>query len=267
MMFSVRTLGAYAATPRKLANPSAQYISFNRNHFLIDCGEGTQRSLRACGVNLLGIQKVFISHLHGDHFYGLPGLIATMNALKRTDELEIYGPKGIKELLTTLLKASDSWTRYPLRFIEIESTNSEVVFESDKVRVVTIPLKHRIYTNGFLFEVFDHGAWNKLYAYCSDTAFLPQIISIIEKVHVLYHESTFLETEAHLCEKTRHSTASEAGKIAQLAQSKFLILGHYSTRYKNLDLFRLEALNHFSNGEILLSDDHELFEFPWPQKI
>jgi len=230
MMFSVRTLGAYAATPRKLANPSAQYISFNRNHFLIDCGEGTQLSLRACGVNLLGIQKVFISHLHGDHFYGLPGLIATMNSLKRTDELEIYGPKGIKELLTTLLKASDSWTRYPLRFIELESSDSEVIYESDKVRIPTIP-------------------------------------SIIENVHVLYHESTFLETEDHLCEKTRHSTASQAGKIAQLAQSKFLILGHYSTRYKNLDLFRLEALNHFSSGEILLSDDHELFEFPWPKKI
>jgi ribonuclease Z len=128
-------------------------------------------------------------------------------------------------------------------------------------------LKHRIYTNGFLFEIFDNGAWNKLYAYCSDTAFLPQITSIIEDVHVLYHESTFLESEDHLCEKTRHSTASEAGKIAQLAQSKFLILGHYSTRYKNLDLFRQEASNHFNSGEILLSDDHELFEFPWPKKI
>ena len=169
--------------------------------------------------------------------------------------------------MTSILKASDSWTRYPLRFIEIDSTDSEVIFESDKVRIATIPLKHRIYTNGFLFEVFDNGAWNKLYAYCSDTVFLPQVTSIIEKVHVLYHESTFLETEDHLCEKTRHSTASEAGKIAQLAQSKFLILGHYSTRYKNLDLFKLEALNHFSNGEILLSDDHKLFEFPWPQKI
>jgi ribonuclease Z len=266
MMLSVRTLGAYAATPRKLANLSAQYISFNRNHFLIDCGEGTQRSLRACGVNLLGIQKVFISHLHGDHFYGLPGLITTMNTLKRTDVLEIYGPKGIKEILTLLLKASDSWTRYPLKFVEIESSDSEVVFESNKVRVSTIPLNHRVYTNGFLFEVYELDRWSKLYAYCSDTAFLPKIASIFEKVYVLYHESTFLETELHLCEKTKHSTASQAGKIAQIAQSKFLILGHYSTRYKNLDLFKIEAMNHFNSGEVLLADDHELFEFPWPQK-
>ena len=79
MNIRLRVLGAYAATPRRLANPSSQYLHLDHHRFLIDCGEGTQKSLRECGVNLLGIKAVFISHLHGDHFYGLPGFIATQN--------------------------------------------------------------------------------------------------------------------------------------------------------------------------------------------
>ena len=267
MNIRLRVLGAYAATPRRLANPSSQYLHLDHHRFLIDCGEGTQKSLRECGVNLLGIQAVFISHLHGDHFYGLPGFIATQNSLKRTDPLTVFGPKGIKELVTLILKSSDSWTRFPLHFYEFEGETSQVVFDNERLRVRTIPLVHRIYTRGFLFESNVDNSWHKIYAYCSDTQFLPGLADLLQGVFILYHEATFLESEAFLCERTKHSTAKQAGEIAALAGVNSLILGHYSTRYKNLEDFITEASMSFKKESIFLADDHKLFEFTWPQKI
>ena len=120
--------------------------------FLIDCGEGTQVQLRKNKVRFSRINHIFISHLHGDHFFGLPGLVSTFRLLGREKPLHIYGPKGIKEAVTLLLKLGDSWTNYPLLFHELESNDSEVIFEDDRVQVSTIPLVHRVYTNGFLFQ-------------------------------------------------------------------------------------------------------------------
>ena len=98
------------------------------------------------------IKHIFISHLHGDHIFGLVGLVSTFRLLNREHELHVYGPKGIKELITLQLKLSNSWTHYPLLFHELTSKESELIFEDDKVEVSTIPLNHRIYTNGFLFK-------------------------------------------------------------------------------------------------------------------
>lgn len=145
-------LGCYAATPRSFTNPTSQVLEIRNRLFLIDCGEGTQVQLRKNKIKFSKINHIFISHLHGDHFYGLIGLISTFMLLNRKNPLHIYGPKGIKEILLLQLKLSNSWTSYDLFFHELESTNSEIIFEDDKVVVKTIPLKHRIYTNGFLFE-------------------------------------------------------------------------------------------------------------------
>ena len=296
-------LGCYAATPRTLTNPTSQILEIKNHMFLIDCGEGTQVQLRKSKVKFSRINHIFISHLHGDHFFGLPGLISTFRLLGRDKEMHIYGPKGIKEAITLLLKLGDSWTNYLLIFHELTSKESEMIYEDDKVSVETIPLDHRVYTNGFLFKEklgerklnieaveeykIDRSSYQnikngkdvsldngqvisnaelsfdppkpKTYAYCSDTAYKPEIISQIKDADVLYHESTFLDSEVHLSSKTKHATAKEAAAIAKEAEVGTLILGHYSTRYKSIELFKEEAQTIFENVE--LADDGKVFEF------
>ncbi|OOG68581.1 ribonuclease Z [Flavobacterium sp. A45] len=296
-------LGCYAATPRTLTNPTSQVLEIKNRLFLIDCGEGTQVQLRKNKLKFSKINHVFISHLHGDHFFGLIGLISTFALLGRTTDLHIYGPKGIKEIIDLQLKLSNSWTNYQLFFHELKSKESEIVYEDDKVIVKTIPLKHRVYTNGFLFQekigerrldlntvqdyeidtcyyqnikngkdiTLEDGRIipnDKLtfdpipalsYAFCSDTKYNEDIIPLIENVTVLYHESTFLQSEESLAQKTMHSTAKEAARIALKANAKQLILGHYSTRYDSIGLFKEEAETIFE--EVLLADDGKSFEF------
>jgi ribonuclease Z len=296
-------LGCYAATPRTLTNPTSQVLEIRNRMFLIDCAEGTQVQLRKNKLKFSKINHIFISHLHGDHFYGLVGLISTFMLLNRQTDLHVYGPKGIKEIILLQLRYSNSFTGYNLYFHELESKESEIVFEDEKVVVKTIPLKHRIYTNGYLFQekanerklnieavesydidvvyyrkikyggdiTLENGTIipnaeltfdpepEKSYAYCSDTVYDVSIIPIIENCDVLYHETTFLESEAHKAQTTMHSTAKQAATIAAKANVKQLILGHYSTRYANIDLFQQEAQTVFAN--VLLADDGKVFDF------
>ena len=296
-------LGCYAATPRTFTNPTSQILEIKNRLFLIDCGEGTQVQLRKNKIKFSKINHVFISHLHGDHFFGLIGLVSTFSLLGRTTELHIHGPKGIKEIITMQLRLSNSWTNYDLIFHELHSKESEIIYEDDKVLVKTIPLHHRVYTNGFLFQekvgarklnadaVQDYEIEScyyqnikngkdimledgrliendkltfapvpaKSYAFCSDTAYHEGIIPIIQNADVLYHEATFLQSEENLALKTLHSTAKEAATIALKSNVKQLILGHYSTRYENIEMFKQEAETIFS--EVLLADDGKIFEF------
>ncbi|MFT5104207.1 MAG: ribonuclease Z, partial [Candidatus Latescibacterota bacterium] len=145
-------LGCHAATPRWDASPTAQILQVKGHTFLIDCGEGTQVQLRRHKIKFSRIKHIFISHLHGDHFFGLVGLVSTFRLLGREAGLHIYGPKGIKEAITLQLKLGKSWTDYDLYFHELESLETEILFEDEKISVSTIPLKHRIYTNGFIFK-------------------------------------------------------------------------------------------------------------------
>lgn len=148
-------LGCYSATPRTFTNPTSQVLEIKNHLFLIDCGEGTQVQLRKNKIKFSRIKHIFISHLHGDHCFGLVGLISTFRLLNRETDLHVYGPKGIKEAITLQLKLSDSWTNYNLYFHELTSKKSELIFEDDRVEVYTIPLIHRIYTNGFFFKEKD----------------------------------------------------------------------------------------------------------------
>ncbi len=145
-------LGCYSATPRIHTNPTAQVLNIRNHLFLIDCGEGTQIQLRRYKVKFSRIRHIFISHLHGDHYFGLVGLISTFTLLGREAELHIYGPKGIKDIILLQLKSGKTWTNYPLYFHELETKEPHLIFEDDKVTVETIPLKHRVYTNGFIFK-------------------------------------------------------------------------------------------------------------------
>lgn len=295
MSLRLTILGCHSATPRSMAHPSAQYLEINGEHLLIDCAEGTQMQLRKFGVKFSRIKHVFISHLHGDHFYGLIGLISTFSLLNRQNELHVYGPSGLKEIIQLQLKLSKSWIDYPLHFHELNSDSSELILDSEKIEVRTVPLRHRIYTNGFLFrekpalrklnmeviskhpeiDICDyqnlkdgrdftdtHGtvlANSELtidppsplsYAYCSDTTYSEAVAKMIQNVDLLYHESTFLEQHVDLAETTRHSTAAQAAKIASMAGAKKLILGHFSSRYKDVNLFLQEAQEHFADCEL-----------------
>lgn len=145
-------LGCYSATPRIIAHTTSQVLDVRGHMFLIDCGEGTQVELRRHKIKFNQIKHIFISHLHGDHYFGLVGLISTFRLLTRETDLHIYGPKGLKELITLQIKLADSWTNFKLIFHELSSKSSELIFEDEKVSVQTIPLDHRVYTNGFLFK-------------------------------------------------------------------------------------------------------------------
>lgn len=145
-------LGCYSATPRISAHTTSQVLESRGHTFLIDCGEGTQMELRKHKVKFNQIKHIFISHLHGDHCFGLIGLISTFRLLNREAELHIYGPKGIKDLIMLQLKLSKSWIDFKLVFHELTSLDSELIFEDDKIAINTIPLDHRVYTNGFLFK-------------------------------------------------------------------------------------------------------------------
>lgn len=297
MSLKLTILGCHSATPRVNAHPTAQFLEIKNHHFLIDCGEGTQVQLRKYGVKFSKIKHIFISHLHGDHFYGLVGLISTFRLLNRETELHIYAPKGLKEIITLQLKLSNSWTQYPLLFHELIATESELIYENSQIEVHTIPLDHRVYTNGFLFKeklgerklnvnaiakyneikicdyqnlkngrdyTLQNGAVLKnealtldpplplSYAFCSDTAYYPEIVPLIKNATCLYHETTFLKDKESLATTTKHATAAQAANIAQLAHVKQLIIGHYSSRYTNKEDFKIEAQAVFENTHLAL---------------
>lgn len=301
--FKLTILGCYAATPRTISHPTAQLLDINGSYFLIDCGEGTQVQLRKFKFKINRIHHVFISHLHGDHVYGLIGLISTFSLLNRQDKLTVFGPVGINSFIQMQLDITQSHLSYDLEIIELSSKTSEIILDNHQVTVSTIPLKHRVYCNGYKFQekpklknlnlnaiekfgiercyfykikkgdniilengdIIDNSLLTlpdlplKSYAFCSDTMYYEPIIEQIKNVDVLYHESTFLETELALAKKTMHSTAIQAARIANQAQVKRLILGHYSTRYKSIDLFKTEAQTVFENVE--LADDGKSFDW------
>ncbi|QHT69765.1 ribonuclease Z [Rhodocytophaga rosea] len=290
MTFVLKILGSNSAAPAFNRNPTSQLLHVEQNYFLIDCGEGTQMQLNKYKVRFNRIDHIFISHLHGDHYLGLTGLLSTMHLNKRTEDLYLFGPPGIGEILTLQFKYSDTRLHYKIHFRELTQIR-ELIFENENLTVETIPLNHRIQCTGFLFrekpkkrrlnkavlpqnlslsqiarlkkgEDLVNGQGeiiyrneeltlppkkSRSYAYCSDTSYYEPIIEQITGVDLLYHESTFLEVETQRASETFHSTARQAAKIAQLAKVKKLILGHYSSRYKDLSLFLEEARSIFPN--------------------
>lgn len=285
-------LGFNSAIPTVNSSPTAQFLEMEERAFLIDCGEGTQVQLRKAKARFSKINHIFISHLHGDHFFGLPGLIASFRLLGRETPLHIYGPKGIKEMLETIFRITETHKGFELVYHELESKKSVKIFEDSRIEVFTIPLNHRIYCNGYLFrekvkerhlnmkeiakypeiETCDYHnlklgkdfilsdgyvlknevlttepSKSVSYAFCSDTRYHESILPIIENVDVLYHEATFLHELKDMADYTGHTTALEAARIARKANVGKLILGHFSNRYHDLNVFTDEAREVFAN--------------------
>lgn len=302
--FELTILGCSSATPTASRHPTAQLLQHNERFFLIDCGEATQIQLRKFKIKIQRIDHIFISHLHGDHFLGLPGLLGTLHLLGREKELHIYSPSGLEEIIKTTHFYSKTFLKYELVFHVLEATVPKGIFEDDKLSVETIPMDHRIPCCGFLFrekelqrniikeklekydipiheipkikegrdfisadgtrirniELTTDPPAPRSYAYCSDTIFNDSYIEQIKNVNLLYHEATFADDMAARAKETFHSTAKEAGTIARKANVQQLIIGHYSARYRELDVLLKEARENFSNT--VLAIEGETYKVP-----
>jgi ribonuclease Z len=150
--FTLTILGCSSATPTSERNPTAQLLSHGEKLFLIDCGEGSQVTLRRMHIHFQRIRHIFISHLHGDHFYGLIGLVSSMHLLGRTKPLHIFGPPMLKEILDMQLLASQTTLLYPLEFHPTQAEKQEVIFDDEHISISSFPMLHRIPTTGFLFQ-------------------------------------------------------------------------------------------------------------------
>lgn len=301
LSFELTILGTGSATPTLKRNPSAQVLNVRDKLYLIDCAEGTQIALRKNKIKFQRIENIFISHLHGDHYLGLQGLISTFSLLGRKKDLHIYSPPGLEKLTELQFEISGSFKTYPIHFHELTSNKSEIILQNDQLVITAFPLKHRVPTYGFLFEEkkklrhingrvtkelsIPHYAFDTLkkgkdfihpdsgelfsyknltlpadpsysYAYCSDTAYLPELADIVKGVDLLYHESTFLHKDVKLAKKTMHTTSKEAATLACDAGVKKLLLGHYSSRYPNLELLLDEAKKIFENSILTRDGDH-----------
>ena len=290
----LKILGSQGALPKRGMYSSSQILTIKNKHILIDCPEGIQFQLKNFRIKFSKIDFILISHAHGDHYFGLIGLISTYSLLRRKNKLTVFCPRVVSEIVNTQMKISSMFLSYELEIIELNSNYSEKIYESNDFSVSTIPLKHSIYCNGFLFQeknnkrklnidlamklninkiyynkltkgenvinengdeinyrkVTSKGLKNKSYAYCSDTTYYTSIIKKISHVDLLYHESTFLEKDREKAKLTMHSTAMDAAKIARDAQVNKLIIGHFSSRYENLDLFVNEVKQIFQNVEL-----------------
>lgn len=290
--YEVTLLGVSAAMPAFDRHPSAQLLRIQEKYYLIDCGEGTQMQLRRYALKWSKINQIFISHLHGDHFFGLIGLLNSYGLAGRTAPLDIFGPDGLEKIIMIQLRYGGGNLPYPLRFHRVDCTFSSSIYEDQHVRVYSIPLGHRIPTSGFLFREKERprnmigetistyqipysvipeikaGADFELpdgriipnanltidppaprsYAYCSDTQYTESIIPIIDRVDLLYHESTFCADLQEQAKITMHSTAFDAASIAKKAKVKKLLLGHYSSRYRDIGLFETEARTVFDES-------------------
>lgn len=302
MNFKIVILGSSGAMPAYGRHPSSQFIEIQNRHFLIDCGEATQMQLMRLQSNFHRINHIFISHLHGDHYLGLMGLIFTMHLQRRLNELHIYSQPGLDEIITTQLKYSQSALRFKIIFHALDSHKTEQIYDDDVLTVETIPLFHKIPCSGFLFRekvkprridkdklppelllqqianlkkgddirdpdgniVFRNEALtfaprkSRSYAYCSDTVYDQRIIDQIRGIDMLYHEATFLEEDGLKAQETKHSTAMQAATIAQLAEVKSLLLGHFSARYKDLTPLLEEARSVFPDVKLALEGEEFL---------
>jgi ribonuclease Z len=155
-MFELTILGSSSATPTSARNPTSQYLNFNERHFLIDCGEGTQSRIRSNKLRLNKIKHILISHLHGDHYFGLIGLLSSLHLLDINHEIHLYCTPQLKEIIDLQFKHSDTWLKYDLIYHFYNPKVSSVIFDDEKLTVETIPLKHRVPCSGFLFREKPH---------------------------------------------------------------------------------------------------------------
>lgn len=308
MNFTLTVLGTASAKPTAGRHQSAQVLSVRGRSFLVDCGEGIQARLEEARISPMRIDSIFISHIHGDHVFGLPGLLSTMGMLSRTQPLNIYAPSNFGPLLKFFLSYYGEGISFEIRHIPLNMRAPEVIYQTKTLAVSAFPLNHGIETFGFIFREKEpqlnvkkwkideygltlseiaavkrgedvvrenpDGSFTLLpidelgykpftprsYAYCSDTAPFQEEAEWVKGVDILYHEATYLETYADLAAARHHSTTLQAARCALQAGAGKLVIGHYSSREKNVSLYEAECRSIFP--ETYAASDLDTFEVP-----
>lgn len=261
MNFFVTVLGSGSALPTASRHCSAQVVNINGFRILLDCGEATQTQIRVFHQRLQSIGQIFLTHLHGDHFFGLPGLVSSMHLCGRTEPLDIYAPAGIRLAMDTLLAAAGSHIGYEIRYHELDfAEGCQLLFENNRCRVSAFPLVHSVPTYGYLVEEVPRGTANKIrrYAYCTDTAYTEDIIPYIHGASLLCMESTFDDAFASVAAEKLHSTSRQAATMALKAEARQLILTHISARFKDPAKLLAQAQEVFP--DTLLAADGQRYE-------
>ncbi|MDO5761347.1 MAG: ribonuclease Z [Bacteroidales bacterium] len=289
--FDIHIIGCGAAlpTPRHLC--STQIVNIREKLFMLDCTEGTQLALRKQRLNFSNLQAILLTHLHGDHVFGLLGMLSTLGLLGRLQELHVYGPSPLRSLFQPQIDHFCAESPFPIILHEIDPNKPQAIYEDRSLTITTLPLTHRIPCCGYLLsekptlphirrDAIDYyhiplsqinnikagidwttedgtiipnhllttpAAPPRSYAYCTDTRYRPQLVPLIQNVTCLYHEATFLSDHLSLAKRTHHSTAIQAATIARDANASRLILGHFSSRYKDEGLLLQEARQLFTN--------------------
>ncbi len=294
MSFSVTILGNSSAKPTPSAHPSAQVVNINEQYYLVDAGEGVQQQLIRRGINPLRLRAVFISHLHGDHCFGLFPLIATLGLEGKRTPLDVFAPAPMGEILEYHRRYFWDDLPYEVKWHEVKTTEHKKIMENNTIEVWSVPLRHRVPTAGYHFKEKQPGRnvdkfkiskyglsiaqivaakrgeditledgtvianqeityipyQARSYAYLSDTAYSAKAAERIQGVDLLYHETTYGIKEEMWAKGRGHSTTTEAAKVALKAEAKRLIIGHFSSRYKDKESLVEECRTIFPNSYI-----------------
>ena len=246
-------MGTASAMPISDRNPSAQMLTVNGRLFLIDCGEGTQKAMRKSHLSFLKVEAIFISHTHGDHLFGLFGLLNSMAMYGRTGKLDIYGPQPLGNILNFYSNYFGEGTNFEFAYHPLNGKEPEIVHTSKWITVTAFPLKHKIDCYGYRFDEIvteRHRIENpsyraKSYAYCSDTMPFPELVSWVKGVDCLYHEATYQDEMADKARARYHSTTIQAAECAREAGAGRLIVGHYSSRIVDFEAYLAECKSVF----------------------
>jgi len=286
---SFLVIGSNSGSISKTRYPSCYLLTLNQTLILLDCGEGSQFRLRDMKVKLTKIDLILISHIHGDHILGLPGLLHTLSMQGRKKPLTIICPRALKEILDVNFDSANQPPSFEIQYIytdEIDKDQKVLLYEDSQLRIKGIKLNHRIHTVGFLIEESDKPrninmevlkkegitlekkdfdalhkgeciVYNGVkysaevltnenkpsfkFAYLADTTFTIEIAKHFEGFDAIYHEATYLDSHSEIATKNGHSTAKQAATIAQMAKVGRLFIGHYSSRYDEIDILEKEA--------------------------
>ena len=295
-------MGTASAMPVSGKYQSAQVLCVHGRYFLIDCGEGVQQQMTALKVPMMKIDSIFISHIHGDHVFGLFGLLSTLGMKGRTAAMNIYGPVNLGPIIKFFLSYYGDGLAYEIRFVPLKGSAPEVIYDTKNLEVVALPLNHGIETYGYIFRekepmlnvhkwaveayglsLTEIGALKRgedifradgtvltaercaykpfepaAYAYISDTAPVPELAAWLKGVTTLYHEATYLSGLEDQAAKRHHSTTLQAASVARDAGVSRLIIGHYSSREKDIALYQAECRTIFP--ETFAATDGDSFE-------
>lgn len=284
-MIKVTILGCASAKPTANRHPSAQIVNVDEQYYLVDAGEGVQKQMFRYGINPLKLRGIFISHLHGDHVFGVFPLISTLGLYGRRTPLKIFAPRPFGEILESHLRYFDPDLPYDVEWVEVDTTAHRIIFENNSLEVWSIPLRHRVPASGYMFRekmpelnvdkfkieryglsvkqivaakrgediALDDGTvvpnaeitylprQPKTYAYCSDTNRSAMVARRVKGADLLYHEATYAAAERRQAKERGHSTSVDAAEIALAAGAKRLIIGHFSSRYKEPSVLLDEA--------------------------